>query len=91
MIFKHKSKNHIILVHKDNACSKVMLGSTYLHGHLHSYKDYNQEQRSNRMLRYDALVDANNYYPVLLDDILDFFKDINPSEYDYHANSGTID
>ena len=26
-----------------------------------------------------------------LDDILDFFKDINPSEYDYHANSGTID
>ena len=51
-----------------------MLGSTYLHGHLHSYKDYNQEQRSNRILRYDALVDANNYYPVLLDDILDFFN-----------------
>ena len=68
-----------------------MHGSIDLHGHLHSYKDYNQQQRSNRILRYDALVDANNYYPVLLDDILDFFKDINPSEYDYHANSGTID
>lgn len=91
MIFKHKSKNHIILVHKDNACSKVMLGSTYLHGHLHSFKDYNLEQRSNRILRYDVGVDANDYYPVLLDDILDFFKDIKPNDYDYYAHSGTID
>ena len=87
-------KRLIVLCHypfMDNAWNKAMHGSIDLHGHLHSNKDYNQEQRSNRILRYDVGVDANNYYPVLLDDILDFFKDINPSEYDYHANSGIID
>ena len=48
-------------------------GSIHLHGHMHNYIDYNLKQRMDGCRRYDVGVDANNYYPVSLDDIKDFF------------------
>ena len=41
--------------------------------HMHNYIDYNLKQRMDGYRRYDVGVDANNYYPVSLDDIKDFF------------------
>ena len=82
-------KRRIVLCHfpfMDNAWNKAMHGSIDLHGHLHSNKNYNLEQKAKGLLRYDVGVDANDYKPVLLDDILEFFKGIEPNKEDYHAN-----
>lgn len=83
------NNNKFILCHypfMDNTWNRAMHGSFDLHGHIHSNKNYNEEQKKKGILRYDVGVDANVYYPVLIDDILDFFKGIKPNKNDYHAN-----
>lgn len=45
-------------------------GSIHLHGHVHSNGSYNDLMRDNGIYRYDVGVDANNYRPVSLDEIL---------------------
>ncbi len=49
-------------------------GSIHLHGHIHSDGQYNEENRKNGILRYDVGVDSNNYYPVSLTYIQNYFK-----------------
>ena len=51
-------------------------GSIHLHGHIHSNGVYNEENRMNGILRYDVGVDANNYYPVSLEYIESYFKNL---------------
>lgn len=51
-------------------------GSIHLHGHIHSTPNYNELNREMRLLRYDVGVDANNYAPVSLDEILAFFDGV---------------
>ncbi len=50
----------------------------HLHGHIHAKPEYNQRNRDAGILRYDVGVDANNYCPVSRDDILAFFKGVDP-------------
>jgi len=49
------------------------LGTIHLHGHIHSNKDYNQKQKENGLLRYDVGIDANDFKPVSVEEILGFF------------------
>lgn len=49
-------------------------GSLMLHGHIHSTGEYNEANRAKDIRRYDVGVDANNFYPVSLDEIMKFFK-----------------
>lgn len=49
-------------------------GSIQLHGHMHGSADDNMRNRQNNILRYDVGVDANNFYPVSLEAILEYFK-----------------
>ena len=49
-------------------------GSIQLHGHIHAREDYNIQNRDEGIRRYDVGVDANDYYPVSLNTILDFFE-----------------
>lgn len=49
-------------------------GSIHLHGHLHSSREYNLKQREMGIHRYDVGVDANDFSPVSLQDILEFFE-----------------
>lgn len=49
--------------------------SIHLHGHIHSDGRYNEENRTNGVSKYDAGVDANNYYPVSLLYIQNYFAD----------------
>lgn len=82
-------KRKIILCHfpfMDHSWNKAQHGSIDLHGHIHSSSRYNLEQKEKGILRYDVGVDANDYYPVLLDNILEFFKDVVINEEDYHRN-----
>ena len=52
---------------------KMCRGSLMLHGHIHSGPEYNEQNRTSGILRYDVGVDANNYCPVSLEQIRDFF------------------
>lgn len=47
--------------------------SIHLHGHIHAQCEYNLDNRHHGILRYDIGVDANNYYPVPISYINDFF------------------
>lgn len=47
-------------------------GNINLHGHLHAFRPYNEEQRSRGKRRYDVGIDANGFAPVRLSDILSF-------------------
>ncbi|WP_229056300.1 metallophosphoesterase [Collinsella sp. D33t1_170424_A12] len=55
-------------------------GSIQLHGHIHADPAYNERNRSRGILRYDVGVDANGYAPVSRDDILDFFRGVDPAQ-----------
>ena len=50
-------------------------GSIHLHGHQHNQMVYNYQQKQKGLRRYDVGVDANQYTPVLLDDIIKFMID----------------
>lgn len=49
-------------------------GSIQLHGHIHSYADYNLQNRKDGIRRYDVGVDANGFKPVAVKDVIDFFE-----------------
>ncbi|WP_409967511.1 hydrolase [Bengtsoniella intestinalis] len=49
-------------------------GSFHLHGHIHTDGAYNQENIQNGRLMYDVGVDANNYAPVGVTQILEVFS-----------------
>lgn len=49
-------------------------GSIQLHGHIHARMDYNEQNREEGILRYDVGVDANNFYPISVKQIIDFFS-----------------
>lgn len=47
-------------------------GSLHLHGHVHSKGDYNLQQNSDGILRYDVDVDVNEFYPASIEQVKDF-------------------
>ena len=49
-------------------------GSYMLHGHIHSDEAYNLQNLEEGILRYDVGVDANQYCPVSVNQILQFFE-----------------
>lgn len=56
-------------------------GSYHLHGHIHSNgSEYNSGNALENIRRYDVGVDANNFYPVAITDIIDFFNHKTPEE-----------
>ena len=53
-------------------------GSWHLHGHIHSSGDaYNEFNRKQGLLRYDVGVDANDYAPVSLDELKEWFAEVD--------------
>lgn len=49
-------------------------GSIQLHGHIHSRMEYNEENLIEGINRYDVGVDANNFFPVSVNRIIQFFE-----------------
>jgi calcineurin-like phosphoesterase family protein len=47
--------------------------SYHLHGHQHNPASYNEEQRYRGIKRYDVGVDANNFTPISIEEIVAFF------------------
>ena len=61
------------------AWPKERKGSIQLHGHLHESREYNLLNREHGILRYDVGVDANQFYPVSVNQIVDFFFGVKES------------
>lgn len=76
-ILKH-NKQKLALCHFPMADWPSMAhGSIHLHGHIHSEgSSYNEINRMQGLYRFDVGVDANGYSPVSLDEVLDWFSDI---------------
>lgn len=55
------------------AWPKSRHGSLHLHGHIHSKGEYNLQQKADGILRYDVGVDANEYFPVSIEEVKEFF------------------
>ena len=54
--------------------NKMHGGSYHIHGHIHARMDYNEGNKSEGIRRYDVGVDANNFYPISVKQILEFFN-----------------
>ncbi len=52
-------------------------GAIHLHGHIHAKDTYNIENAVNGHYCFDVGVDANNFYPVSIDEIIELTK-VNP-------------
>lgn len=51
-------------------------GSYCLHGHQHNKPEYNIQQRAAGIKRYDVGVDANEFKPVSIEEIIRFFEEV---------------
>ena len=51
----------------------------HLHGRIHAKPEYSLRSRGVGIFCYDVGVDANNYCPVSRDEILDFFRGVEPA------------
>lgn len=49
-------------------------GSIQLHGHIHARMEYNEGNRTEGVRRYDVGVDANQFLPVSVKQIIEFFE-----------------
>lgn len=54
--------------------NKGMFGSYHLHGHIHTNKFHNYVEREKGIRKYDVGVDANDYFPVSIKQIEDFYN-----------------
>lgn len=52
---------------------KSRYGSIHCHGHQHNHMPYNEHMKRTKMFRYDVGVDANNFVPISILDVLKFF------------------
>lgn len=81
---KHDGHNISLMHYPMLEWPKSRHGSIHLHGHIHSVagkaydfagvagESYNQDNKDRGILRYDVGVDANHFYPVSVQQILDF-------------------
>ena len=67
-------KNFSLMHYPMLSWPKSHYGSFMLHGHIHSDENYNLQNRSDGVLRYDVGVDANQYSPVSVEQIIRFFE-----------------
>lgn len=72
---KWDGNNFILMHYPFMEWNKMYHGSYNLHGHIHSNgSEYNSRNAQEDIRRYDVGVDANNFFPVAITTIIDFFN-----------------
>ncbi|MBR4862690.1 MAG: hypothetical protein IKU09_10875 [Firmicutes bacterium] len=75
MIARLNEKYFVMMHYPMLSWPKKENGSIQVHGHIHSRgPEYNLQNRKDGVLRFDVGVDANNFYPVSVNEILEFFN-----------------
>ena len=83
---------HFVLMHYPLlSWHRANAGAIHLHGHIHSDGSYNKKNYDKHIFRYDVGVDANNYYPVSVEQIFNHFKDILDSPLEIHGIESDFD
>lgn len=72
---KWDGNNFILMHYPFMEWNKMYHGSYHLHGHIHSDSSYNYKNAQENVRRYDVGVDANNFFPVAITTIIDFFNE----------------
>ena len=78
-IIKYHKQKFILMHYPLLEWPHYFQGGIHLHGHQHNHRDYNELMRSKGIRRYDVGVDANEFYPVSIDEIIDFMEGSNES------------
>lgn len=69
MEFSYNSQTYVLCHYPFMAWKQMKEGSVNLHGHLHSSREYNENNHAAGRLQYDVGVDANSYIPVSIREI----------------------
>lgn len=71
----YKERRFILFHYQISSWNHFYRKSIHLHGHQHNTMEYNISNRENKLLRYDVGVDANDFAPVSIEEIMEFFKE----------------
>lgn len=71
---EYQSQRFILFHYPIEEWNHYFRGSIHLHGHQHNHADYNIQNLEKGLRRFDVGVDANNMFPVSIDDIIAFFR-----------------
>lgn len=73
-IIKYNKKKFILMHYPLLEWPHYFQGGIHLHGHQHNTQEYNLEMKNQGILRYDVGVDANDFKPICIDEIINFMK-----------------
>ncbi|AGF57714.1 calcineurin-like phosphoesterase family protein [Clostridium saccharoperbutylacetonicum] len=68
--FEYRNYKFVLFHYPILEWNKKGHGSIHLHGHIHSDITYNLEMLKNKVKAYDVGVDANNYMPISIEEII---------------------
>lgn len=74
-VLKHEGNRFVLFHYPIEEWDQFFRGAYHLHGHQHNGPDYNRQNRSRGLRRYDVGVDANAFAPVSITEIISFFDD----------------
>lgn len=75
-VLRYKNEKIILFHYPIEEWDGFYRKSIHIHGHQHNTPDYNLKQKKLNLRRYDAGVDANNFTPVSIEEILKFTKNL---------------
>lgn len=76
-VVKYNRKKFILMHYPLLEWPHYFQGGIHLHGHQHNTQEYNLEMQKQGILRYDVGVDANNFKPISIDEIICFYEKSN--------------
>lgn len=79
---KYEKTKFILMHYPLRSWNHMRHGSIQLHGHIHASQQYNLDNKAKGIYQYDVGVDANGYYPVSINQIMEFFKDVPLIDFD---------
>lgn len=71
---KYKNERFILFHYPIEEWNQFFRGAIHLHGHQHNHEDYNYRNLEKGLRRFDVGVDANNMFPVSIEEIIEFFQ-----------------
>lgn len=71
---KYQNERFILFHYPIEEWNQFFRDSIHLHGHQHNHEDYNYQNLEKGLRRFDVGVDANNMFPVSIEEIIEFFQ-----------------
>lgn len=82
---KYKNEKFILFHYPIEEWNQFFRDAIHLHGHQHNHEDYNYQNLEKGLRRFDVGVDANNMFPVSIEEIIEFFH-MGNEDFDKSGN-----